>query len=55
MDPHTETGQTNDGPGNYPYQHRYGGGWHKVYTEMYLKQTLVATAHSIFCGYEVDK
>ena len=26
-----------------------------VYTEMHLKQTLVARAHSIFYDYEVDK
>ena len=54
-DPLTETGQINDCMGNYRYKHRYGGRWHKVYTEMHLKQTLVARAHSIFHDYEVDK
>ena len=34
---------------------RYGGGGHKVYSEMHLKQTLGARAHSVFCDYEVDK
>ena len=54
MDPHTEMGQDNDCAGNYWYKHRYGGRWHKVYTEMHLKQT-VPRAHSFFYDYEVDK
>ena len=49
-----ETGQTNDCAGNNNANKDMEGD-DTVYTEMHLKQTLVARAHSIFYDYEVGK